>query len=235
MRSRREDSNVSVDGGQTGGDEVGDWREKHVSVVTRSGDRIEHGDVYFRHSSTAFVVSPDRSFPEEETERYPKETLLRVEVTQHHAACFITTATAGESDALDALRGFRDDAMSRSFVGRALVGLYYAVSPPVADTLARHPRAATTRTVRWLVERCADLARRRSASRSIVARLSVSVLLTLAYAIGLAIAVLGHASIRLREHALERSAARRTGSAPAGTGQEQPGQADEHRQDAEDD
>ena len=200
MRPADDRSAVSaVGGGSRGGDEVGDQREKHVSVLSRSGDRIERGDVYFRHSATDFVVSPEPTVPEGATERYPKETLLRVEVTQHHSACFITTATAGESETLDVLREFRDGAMGRTLAGRALVGCYYAVSPPVAATLARHPKARTTRTVRWLVGRCAGLARRRAASRSRPVAFAASLLLTIAYAFGLAVAIAGHGGIRLLE------------------------------------
>ena len=200
MRPDVDDSIVSAgEAADSGGGEVGDGREKHVRVLTRSGERIDHGEVYFRHSSTHFVVSPEGTFPEAETERYAKETLLRVEVTQHHAACFITTATAGRGASLDSLRGFRDDAMAATPVGRALVGLYYAVSPPIADTLARHPGARTTATVRWLVERCGALARRRAATRSPAVRLAASVVLTLTYAVGLLVAVVGHLVIVARE------------------------------------
>jgi hypothetical protein len=177
---------------------VGDGREKHVTVVTRSGDRREHGDVYLRHADDAFLVSPTLEFSPEETTRYPKADLLRVEITQHHSACFITTATAGEGTTLDALRGFRDDAMARTPVGRALVGLYYAVSPPVARTLERHPDSRTGRTVRRLVERCGPLARRREDADP-PARFALSVVLTLLYALGLALAVVGHAGIRAGE------------------------------------
>jgi hypothetical protein len=38
-------------------------------------------------------------------------------VDQHHSTCFITTAAGDEGD-LAALRGFRDDAMAESRVGR---------------------------------------------------------------------------------------------------------------------
>lgn len=179
--------------------EVGDRRKKHVRVDTLSGTHVDHGDVFFRYSTSTVAVSPDESFAEATTTRYRKEDLRRVEVTQHHAACFIATATADRPSSLSALRGFRDDAMARTQVGRALVRLYYAVSPPIAATLARHPRARTTRAVRWLVERCADLATWRSTSRSPPLRLAASVLLTLAYAVGVGIALGGHGVIRLRE------------------------------------
>lgn len=220
---------MSAKGGRSaGGDEVGDRREKHVSVITRSSERIEHGDVYFRHSATHFAVSPDPAFPDAETVRYPKETLLRVEVTQHHSACFLTTATAGESDTLDVLRRFRDDAMSRSPIGRALVALYDAVSPPVASTLGRHPRSRTARVVRWLVEGCAELARRRDDTRRASVRLALSIMLTLTYTIGLIVAMGGHASIRTL--VLLRG---EVGSVTVGTGHEQPGGPADHDQHAE--
>lgn len=189
---------------------VGDGREKHVTVVTRSGNRSEHGDVYLRHADDAFLVSPTREFPADETTRYPKTDLLRVKITQHHSACFVTTATAGEGPTLDALRDFRDDAMASTPAGRALVGVYYRVSPPVACTLERHPGSRTARTVGWLVERCGGLAERRADAGS-SGRVALSVALTLLYAVGLVLAVAGHAGIRTRERLrVSRRDARRT-------------------------
>lgn len=178
---------------------VGDGRKKHVTVLTSDGERTEHGDVYLRHTDDAFVVAPDHEFADEDISWYQKEDLVRLEVGQHHSACFITTATAGEGPTLDALRGFRDDAMARTPPGRALVRLYYAVSPPVAATLERHPDSQTARVVRWLVDRCARLARRRDELDGRVARFAVSLVVTLAYTLGLAFALLGHACIRLGE------------------------------------
>ncbi len=210
--------------------ELGDRRRKHVSVTTADGERVEHGDVFVRHSVAGFAVATERDFPDEATTRYEKSALRRVEVTQHHSACFITTAAAGEGPTLVALRGFRDDAMAGRPAGRALLALYDAASPPVARTLARHPDGRTTRTVRWLVERCAELARRRAAIRSRWARAAASAALTLAYAVGLVVAVVGHAGVVARERLVGRP-----GSVLAGGGQEQPGQPDEHRRDAEGD
>lgn len=176
---------------------VGDDREKHVTVYTVNGERTEHGSVYVRHATDAFLVSPDVDFPPDVTDRYPKSRLRRVEVTQHHSACFITTATTGEGATLDVLRRFRDDALGRTPVGRLLVSLYYAVSPPVAQSLSSHPDSRPTRTVRWLVDRCGDLARRREATDATLARLGLTLVLTLAYTVGLVVAVLGHLWLRV--------------------------------------
>jgi hypothetical protein len=178
---------------------VGDSREKHVSVRTRSSGHHDHGNVYLKHSSVAFFVSPDASFPDTATTRYPKDDLRRVEVTQHHSMCFITTATAGEGPTLDALRAFRDGSLARSSPGRALVAVYYTVSPPIAATLSRHPEAGTTRLVRWLVGRCGTLARwQRRASPAVSAVLTL-VLVSL-YVVGVMCAALGHLMIRCREN-----------------------------------
>lgn len=179
--------------------EVGDGRRKHVTVVTAGGDRTDHGNVFLRHSVSEFAVSESPSFEEDETTRYEKADLARVEVTQHHSACFITTAAAGEGPTLDALRGFRDDALAPSPAGRAFLAAYDAVSPPVAATLARHPDARTTRGVRRLVEFCGELARYRTASDAAAVRTGLTLLLTALYAAGVAFAVAGACGLRLRE------------------------------------
>ncbi|WP_254535134.1 CFI-box-CTERM domain-containing protein [Halomarina litorea] len=177
---------------------VGDGRKKHLTVVTSDGRRHEHGEVYLKHSVDAFVVSPDFEFPDDDSHRYAKADLLRAEIKQHHSACFVTTAAAGEGPTLDALRGFRDGAMTPTATGRALVAVYERVSPPIATTIAEHPDSRTARTVQWLVERCATLARRREA-QSGLARRALSVLLTLLYVVGVALALAGHLLIRVRE------------------------------------
>lgn len=180
-------------------DEVGDDRRKHVSVVTRAGDRHEHGDVYLKYTTHTFAVSPESSFPANETTRYSKADLLRVEVTQHHSACFITTATVGEGSTLDDLRGYRDDVLARSRPGCALVASYERLSPPIARTLARHPGARLTRVVRWLVEWCATLARRRRATDSAVGRSALSAVLVALYVVGIALALAGHIGLEIRD------------------------------------
>jgi hypothetical protein len=187
---------------ESGPTAVGDGRQKHVSVHTRTDGHHDHGNVYLKHSSVAFFVSPDKSFPDGATTRYAKSGLSRVEVTQHHSMCFITTATAGD-DALDALRGFRDGALVQSVPGRALVATYYAVSPPIAATLSRHPEATTTRLVGWLVRRCGALARRRTRASPAV-RVLLTGLLVVLYVIGVACAALGHLAIRRRESSGEK-------------------------------
>ena len=113
--------------------------------------------------------------------------------------CYITTATAGESDTLDSLRRFRDDSMGATPLGKALVGLYYRISPPIADTLARYPNSHTTRATRALVERCADLSDRQDETDSRIESASLGVALTMLYAVGIAVGAGGHAGISLRE------------------------------------
>ncbi|MFC7154444.1 CFI-box-CTERM domain-containing protein [Halomarina halobia] len=189
---------------------VGDGRKKHVTVDTADGERHEHGDVYLRHSADAFEVSTDFDFPEAETTRYAKADLAHVAVNQHHSACFVTTAAAGEGASLDALREFRDGTMCRTPVGRALVAVYGVVSPPVAATLADHPDARTARAVRWLIERCAALVRVRDARTSPLARGALATALTLAYVAGVCLALAGHVAIRGRERLSRGRTARRS-------------------------
>lgn len=174
-----------------GGDAVGDGRQKYVEVLTADGERHEHGDAYLRQSDEVFLVSPEPTFPAGDTVTYRKTEVTRVSVEQHHSACFITTAVAGEERTLAALRGFRDGTLERSPLGRPLVALYERVSPPVAATLAARPDGPTARVVRGLVRRCAGLARRRETATPPM-RSALTVLLVALYVVGVAVAAAGH-------------------------------------------
>ncbi|AXG10301.1 CFI-box-CTERM domain-containing protein [Haloplanus rubicundus] len=178
---------------------VGDGREKHVLVVTASGKEIDHDEVFLRHTETEYLVCADPDFPPGETTRYRKENIDRVKITQHHSNCFITTAAAGEGPTLDSLRGFRADVMTPTRSGRALLRVYEALSPPIAATLDRHPEAAATRLVRWLVGRCGSLADRRRASTADGERAVLSLALIGLYVVGICVAALGHGWLRGRE------------------------------------
>jgi hypothetical protein len=178
--------------------ELGDGRQKHIAILSSTGDRITHDNSYLRHSTTEFIVSPDDSFSPAKTTRYTKSEISRIEISQHHSRCFITTAVADEQAALQVLRDFRDDALTASLPGQALIRVYETLSPPIAETLARHPHAQTTQAVRWLVHRCAQLARQRTTTSSPVGRCSLSILLTMLYLVGVIIALLGHFAIQLR-------------------------------------
>lgn len=65
--------------------------------------------------------------------------------------CFIATAAYGSalSPEVDLLRGFRDEVLSQSAFGRAMIAGYYAISPPIARAIAgsRTARAVTRRLV----------------------------------------------------------------------------------------
>lgn len=170
---------------------VGDGRQKYVEVVTADGERHEHGDSYLRQTEGAIFVSAEPGFTPGDTVTYRKRELSRVTIEQHHSSCFITTAVAGEERTLADLRGFRDEALSPSPVGRPLVGLYERVSPPIADTLAARPDGVTARAVRSLVRRCAGLARRREEAAP-PARAALSAVLVALYVVGVAVAAIGH-------------------------------------------
>ena len=114
-------------------------------------------------------------------------------------SCYITTATAGESDTLDSLRRFRDESMAATPLGKALVGLYYRISPPIADTLTAHPDSFTTRTTREIVEACAKLSDRQEATDSKVASATLGTVLTLLYLVSIIVSASGHAGISVRE------------------------------------
>jgi hypothetical protein len=55
--------------------------------------------------------------------------------------CFIATAAYGTpmAEEIQILRQFRDEYLLTNAVGRALVGVYYKVSPPIAEFITEHP------------------------------------------------------------------------------------------------
>jgi hypothetical protein len=57
------------------------------------------------------------------------------------APCFIATAAYGKpmAEEIQILREFRDEYLLTNPLGRALVGLYYKVSPSIAGFITEHP------------------------------------------------------------------------------------------------
>ena len=55
--------------------------------------------------------------------------------------CFIATAAFGHpfKNQVETLRDFRDQVLQKSWLGRALVEGYYAISPSIADAIAKRP------------------------------------------------------------------------------------------------
>lgn len=69
-----------------------------------------------------------------------------------NGGCYIATAVYGSYDAPEVmtLRRYRDETLLRSMPGRALVGTYYAMSPPLAARLKTAPLA--NRAVRRVLD-----------------------------------------------------------------------------------
>lgn len=169
---------------------IGDRREKFVRITLGSGEEIEYSEVFFFISAREFVVSKDESH--NDTIRYDTDEVARVEVIQHHTACFITTAVAGNDEILESLRGFREDTMARTTVGRSLLWIYDHVSPPIARTLANNPNARFTNAIRWLIHKSAGLAKRREDRDSAFERRVLSLGLLVLYVIGILLAITSH-------------------------------------------
>jgi subtilisin len=113
--------------------------------------------------------------------------------------CFITTATADETETLDSLRRFRDDSMTATPVGKGLVGLYYRISPPIARTLDRHPDSPEAGLTRSVIEASASLSDSQEETDSRVKSATLGVMLTMLYLVGLVVGAAGHVSLRTRE------------------------------------
>lgn len=100
-------------------------------------------------AKTSITIVPNRDYeitanfrvkpaePEPEPEPEPQQP--------SGGLCFIATAAYGTSTAqeLDVLREFRDTVLLKSNMGSRLVGLYYRLSPPIADFIAERSRVRT--------------------------------------------------------------------------------------------
>jgi hypothetical protein len=67
--------------------------------------------------------------------------IFRITFTTTSGVCFIATAAHGTpmAEEIQILRNFRDEYLLTNPVGEALVGLYYRVSPPIAEFITEHP------------------------------------------------------------------------------------------------
>ncbi|PSP80856.1 serine protease [Halobacteriales archaeon QS_1_68_20] len=119
--------------------------------------------------------------------------------TDSGGGCYITTATADDTSKLNSLRRFRDESMAATPLGRGMVGLYYKISPPIAETLKRHPESRTARACRRIVDACASLSDRQEETESTVESASLGAALTMLYVLGILVGAGGHASINLQE------------------------------------
>lgn len=68
-------------------------------------------------------------------------TAQSTEAEEPVSGCFVASAAYGTTmaDEVDVLRQFRDGYLVSNVLGRAMLGVYYRVSPPMAEFIARHP------------------------------------------------------------------------------------------------
>jgi YVTN family beta-propeller protein len=71
--------------------------------------------------------------------------------TNNSKGCFIATAAygSGMAEEVTILKNFRDNVLLTNSLGRSFVKLYYKISPPVADFIAKHESLRAM--VRWSV------------------------------------------------------------------------------------
>lgn len=114
------------------------------------------------------------------------------------SGCFITTATHEHPETLDSLRRFRDQSMAKTTIGKALISLYYQISPPIAKTLETNPNSITANLTRSIVRRCAKLSNRQNDTGSMTLSALLAIYLTLWYIVGLILASTGHLYIQTK-------------------------------------
>jgi outer membrane protein assembly factor BamB len=101
--------------------------EEGYRFVNWTGDVDTMADI--EEVTTTITVNGDYSI----TANFKKE--------RSGVGCFIATAAYGTpmAEEIEILRDFRDGYLLTNPLGRALVDLYYKVSPPIAELIAEHP------------------------------------------------------------------------------------------------
>lgn len=187
------------DGAGVGSNEVLDLKYNGESAVVDSPDNISDDGVTLGGGETATLTLEIDYLNNPEGGDIDGTVAITTASEEDPIFCFITTATADSPETLDSLRRFRDESMASTALGRGLTGLYYRISPPVAETLSRHPESRTVRVVRWLVTRCARLSDAQEQTESRTKSALLGVVLTALYILGVIVGGGGHLWLRLTE------------------------------------
>jgi len=116
----------------------------------------------------------------------------RIVAQESDTECFITTATTQSVRTLESLRRYRDDWLTTTWLGELLVDIYYKISPPIANTLKKHPSSVPARVTRSLVEHCGSLSDRQQKTDSRVKSAAFGVMLLMLYIVGIVMGMVGH-------------------------------------------
>lgn len=91
-----------------------------------------------------------------------ERTETAVHARQRPSPCFVATVVYGTGHPnTKTLRAYRDQVLRITPVGRALVAIYYRLSPALADWLGRNQ--SCIRPVRWVLDRIVSCVRGRIA------------------------------------------------------------------------
>jgi Leucine rich repeat variant len=110
-------------------------------------------------SDVRCAVAKNPNTPAETLNQLARDSTLHVSQTvaenpntpKPKESCFIATAATGSYDhpITATLRGFRDEALEQTVIGRWFVEKYYQISPPFARWIAQRPAARFT--IKWVV------------------------------------------------------------------------------------
>lgn len=101
---------------------------------------LEKAEDYLKKNNPGYVtVSEEEKRAKEQRER-EKAAQEEQEAAASKKGCFIATAVYGDYCAPEVmvLRGFRDNTLQNTSLGRLFIKCYYAVSPPFAEWLKEH-------------------------------------------------------------------------------------------------
>jgi hypothetical protein len=113
--------------------------EEDHSFVNWTGDIATITDV--NDATTTITMNGEYFITANFEEEEPSDEEPSDEEDTSGGACFIATAAYDTpmAEEIEILREFRDEYLLTSTMGHALVGLYYRVSPPIAEFITEHP------------------------------------------------------------------------------------------------
>ena len=131
--------------------QTGNLSNNVTGILVDFQNYVNGGDGYFRiyefdpatSEVDAYTYSPtENNYDSNPNSSFSfEEPSITTGVPTTPGGCFIATAAYGTPMAKDVqtLREFRDQYLLTNPVGQALVGLYYKISPPIAEFITEHP------------------------------------------------------------------------------------------------
>ncbi|KXA93221.1 hypothetical protein AKJ66_02520 [candidate division MSBL1 archaeon SCGC-AAA259E22] len=123
------------------GDIANEFRRNHnkLKKILEKDEDKRMSDQSFLDAKWKFAILLQTAFSFNDWKYVNGEMIKKIDRQKKKSKCFIATASLGSPShpQLDYLREFRDDKLLTSSIGRAVVHIYYRLSPTIANIISR--------------------------------------------------------------------------------------------------